>query len=102
RYAHSDGRVQTKDELLTAVAKNPVSYLSVVPHDVAFQTLAPGAVAMTGRTEIIAQAGRERTRFALRFLSVWREEAGRWRLAAYQSSQLLAPATPAPNSEVAP
>src|SRR5690606_34223743 len=55
RYAHSDGRVQTKDEFLAAVAKNPVNYLSVVPRDIAFQTIAPGAITMTGRAEIVAQ-----------------------------------------------
>lgn len=95
RYAHSDGRVQTKSQLLAAVASNPVKYLSVVPHDVELQAIAPGAVTMTGRAEVVAQTKTDRVKFALRFLAVWRDESGRWRLAAYQSSQLLPSASPA-------
>ncbi len=99
RYAHSDGRVQTKSQFLAAVANNPVSYLSVDPHEVELQTIAPGAVTMTGRAEIVAQTKTDRVKFALRFLAIWRNESGRWRLAAYQSSQLLpsaGAANPAP------
>ena len=96
RYAHSDGRVQTKPQFLAAVASNPVKYLSVVPRDVELQAIAPGAVTMTGRAEIVAQTKSDRVKFALRFLAVWRHESGRWRLAAYQSSQLLTSANAAP------
>ncbi len=95
RYAHSDGRVQTKSQFLAAVATNPVKYLSVVPRDVELQTIASGAVTMTGRAEVLAQTKTDRVKFALRFLAVWRHESGRWRLAAYQSSQLLPSSSPA-------
>jgi len=88
RYAHGDGRVQSKAQLLAAVADNKAKYLSVVPQDVAFQAIAPGAVAMRGRARIAALADGRRTEFVLRFLAVWRDEAGAWRLLAYQSSSL--------------
>lgn len=87
-YAHSDGRVQTKPQFLAAVGGNRIRYLTFEPHDVHLQAIAPGAVAMNGRARLVAEAGGQRVQFTLRFLAVWREEAGQWRLLAYQSSQL--------------
>lgn len=87
-YAHSDGRVQNKEQFLAAVSGNKVRYLSFVPHDVKFQSIASGAVAMNGRARLAAEAGGRRVEFTLRFLAVWREESGQWRLLSYQSSQL--------------
>lgn len=88
-YAHSDGRVQTKAQFLAAVGARKIKYLSVVPQDVAFQTIAPGAaVALSGRARLVVEADGRRLEFTLRFLAVWRHEGDAWRLAAYQSSQL--------------
>lgn len=88
RYAHSDGRVQTKAQFIAAVAGNKVRYLSFEPQDVALQSITPGAVAMQGRARLKVQANEQRLEFTLRFLAVWRNEEGRWRLLVYQSSQL--------------
>jgi ketosteroid isomerase-like protein len=93
-YAHSDGRVQTKAQFIAAVAGNRIKYLSVTPHDLTLQTIAPGAVAMNGRAHLVVRADGQPLEFTLRFLAVWRQESGQWRLLAYQSSQLAeTPAT---------
>lgn len=94
RYAHADGRVQTKAQFISAVASNKVQYLSFTPEDVALQPVAPGVVAMQGGARLAARANGQRHEFTLRFLAVWRQENERWRLVAYQSAQLAE--TPGP------
>ena len=88
RYAQADGRIQTKAQFVAAAGENKVHYVSVVPRDLTFLAIAPGAVSMDGIAELMVTANGERVTYALRFLAVWREEAGQWRLLAYQSAQL--------------
>jgi len=90
RYAQSDGLVLTKTQLLAAVAGNKTRYVAVHPEDVQFQTIAAGAVTMDGRTEIVVSANGQEAHLSLHFLAVWRQEAGHWRLLAYQSGPLPA------------
>ncbi len=95
-YAHPDGRVQTKAQLIAAVASNKVKYLSFVPYDVAYQSISAGAVAMNGCARLTAETGGQHVQVTLRFLAVWRQESGHWRLLAYQSSQLAEAVSGAP------
>ncbi|MEO7597327.1 MAG: nuclear transport factor 2 family protein [Opitutus sp.] len=88
RYANADGRVQTKAELLAATRANTITFVSVSSHDVGFQMISPTAVAMSGVTRVSARVNNQAVELRLRFLAVWREEAGHWKLLAYQSSQL--------------
>ena len=94
RYARADGQPQTKSELLAAVAGSKIKYDSVVPQDLAFQAIAPGAVAMSGNARLTVVANQRRVGFVLHFLAVWRNESGHWRLLAYQSSPPVASPSP--------
>ncbi|HVU25180.1 MAG TPA: nuclear transport factor 2 family protein [Opitutus sp.] len=94
RYARADGQPQTKAELLAAVADSRIKYVSVVPQDLAFQAIVPGAVAMSGNARLVVVTGERRLEFVLHFLAVWRNESGHWRLLAYQSSPPVASPTP--------
>jgi hypothetical protein len=91
RYARSDGRSETKAEFLAAVSDSKLRYLSVVPQNVAFQSIAPGAVAMSGDARVAVAARDRRVEFTVHFLAIWRNESGHWRLLAYQSSTPPAP-----------
>jgi ketosteroid isomerase-like protein len=91
RYAHSDGRVQTKRQFIAAVASSRIKYLAITPESVEWQPVNPGAWCESGRARLVALADGRRAEFTLRFLAVWRQETGGWRLLSYQSSQ-LAPA----------
>ena len=90
RYARADGRPQTKAELLAAVADSQIKYVSVVPQDLAFQAITPGAVALSGNSRLAVVANGRHLEFTLHFLAVWRNESGHWRLLAYQSSPPVA------------
>ena len=87
-YAHSDGRVQTKRQFLDAVAGNRIKYLSIVPVGVEAHAIDADAATLQGGARLVVVADGRRREFTLRFLAVWRREAGQWRLLAYQSSQL--------------
>lgn len=91
RYAHADGRIQGKIQFVAAASGNTTKYLSVVPRDVEFQQIAAGAVAMSGQAHLVVVVSGSRVEFDLRFLAIWREEAGQWRLLAYQSARLDPP-----------
>ncbi len=87
-YTNADGRVQTKSQYLAAVAESDARYLAVHPRAIQLQLLSPAAVVMSGLSDILAETRGQRVRFSLRFLAVWREESGHWKLAAYQSTPL--------------
>ena len=91
-YAYSDGRVQTKAQFIAALASHQLKYVSADPEDVKYQSIASGAAVLSGRARLVVDAKDQRVTFTLRFLAVWREEAGHWRLVAYQSSPLSPPA----------
>lgn len=94
-YGHADGRVQSKADFLGAVASSRVKYEAYDYEEVAVTRVDDDVATMTGRAKLRATAAGQQVEFRLRFLSVWRREAGAWRLFAYQSARLPEPAAPA-------
>lgn len=95
-YGQNDGRIQTKTEFITAVTGNQVKYEAFDYEDTKLVETAPHVVTMTGRVHLKVSRGSTRVEFGIRFLAVWREDDGQWRLHAYQSARL--PETTAPSS----
>ena len=87
-YGHNDGRVQTKTEFINAVTSNQVKYEAFDYEETKLVETAPHVVTMTGRVHLKVSRGSTRVEFGLRFLAVWREDNGQWRLHAYQSARL--------------
>src|SRR6185369_9896644 len=52
-YAHSDGRLQTKAQLLTALANHQIKYISVEPEDVEYRPIAAGVAVLSGRARLV-------------------------------------------------
>lgn len=88
RYALADGRVQTRDEYLSAVRNNGAKYDSFESRDLHFTHVAAGVVAVDGQAHFKVESNGRKIASSLHFLALWREEAGSWRLLAYQSAQL--------------
>lgn len=99
-YGQNDGRIQTKAEFVGAVTSNRVKYEAFDYEDAKFVETAPGVVTMTGLVHLKVSRGSTRVEFTLRFLAVWRDEKGQWRLHAYQSSRV--PDTTAPSATTTP
>jgi len=86
-YGHSDGRVQTKLDFLDTVRTSRVKYEAYDYEELHAQNVGEGLVTLTGRVFLRASAGGETITARLRFLAVWRQENGAWRLFAYQSTR---------------
>lgn len=91
-YGHADGRVQTKAEFIAAVISNQMKYEAYDYGPTQLVETAPGVVTMSGLARIKASAANQHVAFTLRFLAVWRNEGGQWRLFAYQSATVPPPA----------
>lgn len=95
-YAHSNGKVDTKVTFVTALAERTMVYATCDYVRREFLPVAPGIVLMTGRVRIQAGTASGTNLLDLNFLAVWREEGGKWRFLAWQSSR-LPPPPPAAN-----
>ena len=89
-YGHADGRVQTKADLLDALRSSRLRYETYDYEELQITPINDEAATMSGLVRLVASAGEQRVAFRLRFLGIWRREAGGWRLFAYQSTQLPA------------
>ena len=85
-YGHSDGRVQSKQQLLSALASNRIQYLSYRYSERNVLMLGD-ARGLTGTAAIRVSSQGAPLEFSIRFLAVYVQEDGAWRLAAYQSTQ---------------
>jgi hypothetical protein len=95
-YAHSNGVIDTKASFVESLTSGRSDYLAIDYVQRDFIPAGPGIVLMKGRA-VVRLGSAEGTRLIdLNFLSVWREEGGRWRFLAWQSCR-NPPATPAAN-----
>lgn len=90
-YGQADGRVQSKEEYLAAVAAQRMRYESYDYEEMNVIPLAADAALATGRVLARVSLGGRHTQMGIRFLAVWRREDGQWRLVAYQSSLAESP-----------
>lgn len=89
-YGHSDGRLQTKAELLAALSTGAVTYQSYdgPPPSVRIQE---NVALLSGIAELDATARGTKVKLWLRYLAVYEKREGVWRLTAYQSTRLEQP-----------
>lgn len=92
RYAHSNGRVENKADFIKSLAGRRMVYESFAYQERTFQAVGPGVVLMSGRVLVHASSAGQKLVLDLNFLAVWREEGGRWRFLAWQSSRNPPPA----------
>jgi hypothetical protein len=93
-YGHSNGVSDTKASLVESLTSRRSVYESVEYVQRDFVPIAPGVVLMKGRALIRAGTAAQRNLLDLNFLAVWREEGGRWRFFAWQSTRNPTPASP--------
>ncbi|AOS43895.1 hypothetical protein Verru16b_00953 [Lacunisphaera limnophila] len=93
-YAHSSGVIDSKASLLESLTSRRVVYESVEHVARDFVAAGPGLVLMRGRMLVRVGSATQRNLIDLNYLAVWREEGGRWRFLAWQSSRNPAPAKP--------
>jgi hypothetical protein len=100
-YGHSDGRVQTKEQLLSAIASNRMQYRSF--NYTKREEIELGAARGVHGTAVVqVVANNTPLEFTIRFLAVYVREGEEWKLSAYQSTQVLPPRTATRGEESAP
>ena len=94
RFVHSDGRVELKAEYVKNLMAGDTAYEGVKTSGVQTLEPAPGVIVLIGAQEMRKRLGPAWSDIKLRYMAVWRNEAGVWRMYAWQSMR------PAGNSVV--
>lgn len=94
RFVHSDGRIELKAAYVKNMMAGDTEYQGVRTFDVQALEPAPGVVVLIGAQEMRKRLGTAWSDIKLRYLAVWRNEGGTWRMHAWQSMR------PAGNSTV--
>lgn len=96
RFVHSDGRLERKSDYVRNLMAGDTEYRDVKTTGIEALEPAPGVVILIGAQEMRKRLGTTWSEIRLRYLAVWREEGGTWRMYAWQSMR------PAGNSTVPP
>jgi hypothetical protein len=91
-YAHSSGKVDTKDSLIKALTARTSVYESFDYKERKFTLIGAGLATMTGRVLVKVGPAGKPNELDLSILAIWREEQGKWRFLAWQSCKMPAPA----------
>lgn len=94
KFVHSDGRIETKPEYVRNLMAGDTQYADARTHDVQALEPARDVVILMGGQQMRKRLGTTWSEIKLRYMAVWRNEAGTWRMFAWQSMR------PAGNSVV--
>lgn len=95
-FIHSDGRSESKADYLKNLTAGDTAYSDLKTTDVNARQIAADVIVLTGAQEMKKKLGPAWSELKLRFISVWRNESGTWRMVAWQSMR------PSGNSLVPP
>ena len=87
-YAHSDGRVESKEQFLASLAGGDLAYLAIASEgESVIRRYGGGEVGViTGPVRVRVRLGEREGEMTLRTTSVYVRSDGRWQLAAWHSS----------------
>lgn len=86
-YTHSSGKTDDKSVHLEGIAKRGNAYEKFDYLKREFRLAAPGIVLMSGHVIIHSTNAKGKHQNDVNFLSVWREEQGRWRLLSWLAAK---------------
>ena len=87
RFVHSDGRVESKADYVKNLMAGDTAYEDAKTSELETTQIAPDVVVIIGVQEMRKRLGAEWSNIKLRYLAVWRNEAGTWRMVAWQSAR---------------
>jgi hypothetical protein len=87
RFAHSDGRVESKADYVKNLLAGDTAYADVTTSEVETMQIAPEVVVVIGEQRMRKRLGSDWSNVHLRYLAVWRNESGLWRMVAWQSAR---------------
>jgi hypothetical protein len=96
RFVHSDGRVESKADYVKNLMAGDTQYADAKTSELETMQVSPDVVVVLGTQEMRKRLGPDWSNIKLRYLAVWRNESGTWRMIAWQSAR------PSGNSVVPP
>ena len=94
RFVHSDGRIESKTDYVKNMMAGDTAYADAKTSRVETLKASADVVVLIGAQEMRKRLGATWSDIKLRYLAVWRNEGGTWRMVAWQSMR------PAGNSVV--
>jgi len=88
QYVHSTGQVESREQFLDSIASGRIRYLAIEPTERQVVSLDDAAAIVRGRGRFQVMAGENRFDLPIRYLAVYGQSAGRWRLRSWQSLRL--------------
>ncbi len=95
-FVHSDGRTEAKADYVKNLTAGDTAYSDLKTTEVQTRQITTDVIVLAGGQEMKKKLGPSWSEVKLRFISVWRNEAGTWRMIAWQSMR------PSGNSVVPP
>jgi hypothetical protein len=86
-YTHSNGKVDSKTSLLTALQEGKLQYKSLVEEEVQARRYG-GTVVLTGKANLVVASAGNELKFFARFTLVYAEIKGKWQVVAWQTTRL--------------
>jgi ketosteroid isomerase-like protein len=87
RFVHSDGRVESKADYVKNLMAGDTQYADAKTSELETMQVSPDVVVVLGAQEMRKRLGTEWSNIKLRYLAVWRNESGTWRMIAWQSAR---------------
>lgn len=87
RFVHSDGRVESKGDYVKNLLAGDTAYADVKTSELETTQVANDVVVVLGVQEMRKRLGPDWSNIKLRYLAVWRNESGTWRMVAWQSAR---------------
>lgn len=88
QYVHSSARVESREQFLDSIASGRIRYLGIVPVDRQVVLLGTHAALVRGRGRFQVASGNAMLNLQLRYLAVYSQRDGRWRLRSWQSLRI--------------
>ena len=87
RFVHSDGRVESKADYVKNMMAGDTQYADAKTSELETMQVSPEVVVVLGVQDMRKRLGTEWSNIKLRYLAVWRNENGVWRMVAWQSAR---------------
>ena len=87
RFVHSDGRVESKTDYVKNLMAGDTQYADAKTSELETMQISPDVVVVLGTQEMRKRLGPDWSNIKLRYLAVWRNESGTWRMIAWQSAR---------------
>ena len=87
RFVHSDGRVESKGDYVKNLMAGDTAYADAKTSELETMQISADVVVVLGVQEMRKKLGPTWSDIKLRYLAVWRNESGTWRMVAWQSAR---------------